>query len=90
MSVKVVAAPRRVRGVRIERACSACAAVFSYVPSDVREGVSQGDGRGYGVSQYRMVRCPCCRKANDLRSAEERRQADAAELAAQVYDNERY
>jgi hypothetical protein len=90
MSVKVVAAPRRARGVRVERACSACEAVFSYVPSDVREGVSQGDGRGYGVSQYRMVRCPCCRKANDLRSAEERRQADAAELAAQVYDNERY
>jgi hypothetical protein len=90
MSVNVVAAPRRVRGVRVERACSACEAVFSYVPSDVREGVSQGDGRGYGVSQYRMVRCPCCRKANDLRSAEERRQAAAAELAAQVYDNERY
>jgi len=64
--------------------------VFSYVPSDVREGVSQGDGRGCGMGQYRMVRCPCCRKANDLRSAEERRQAAAAELAAQVYDNERY
>jgi hypothetical protein len=90
MSVKVVAAPRRVRGVRVERACEYCAAVFSYVPSDVREGVSQGDGRGYGVSQYRMVRCPCCRRANDLRSAEERRQAGVAELAAQVYDNERY
>lgn len=90
MSVKVVAAPRRVRGVRVERACEYCAAVFSYVPSDVREGWSQGDGRGYGVSRYRQVRCAHCRKANDLRSAEERRQAAAAELAERVYVNERY
>lgn len=90
MSVKIVAAPRRVRGVRVERPCEFCAAVFSYVPSDVREGWSQGDGRGYGVCRYRMVRCPCCRRFNDLRSAEERRRDALAELAEQVYDNERY
>jgi len=90
MSVKIVAAPRRVRGVRVEQNCQHCEAVFSYVPSDVRAGVSQGDGRGRGHVAYRIVACPCCRKANDLRSPAEIREA-ARQLAAElVYDNERY
>lgn len=88
MSIKVVVAARR--GVRVERDCEHCAALFSFVPSDVREGWTPGDGRGRGMSQYRTVRCPCCHKANDLRSVEDRRQAALAELAEQVYYNERY
>lgn len=90
MSVKVVVAPRRVRGVRVERACSSCAAVFSFVPSDVRQGVSQGDGRGRGRIQYRVVRCPCCHKDNDVRTEEHRRQDRLEDTTGQVYARERF
>ena len=67
MSVKVVAAPRRRRGKRVEMVCEHCQAVLSYVPSDIREGITQGDGRGMGCEPYRRVYCPCCRRGNNVR-----------------------
>ncbi len=51
---------------RAETTCTECEARFSYTPSDVREGFTQGDGRGFGVREYRAVRCPDCRKLSYL------------------------
>ncbi len=67
MTTKLIApAARRPRGVRVSTTCSHCEAAFSYVPSDIREGHTQGDGRGGGVRAYRAVNCPGCRRHVDV------------------------
>lgn len=105
MAAKIIA-PKKPRGVRKEMECNAfrdypgrkgCGARFSYVPSDCRDIVLNGNGRQENDGPRfkvppveRYVRCPKCRHLCFLEVVRpgvkySRRELDIMEAQADVY-----